>query len=409
LIQRILKRLGENLNNLSAEIAADVEAVRKIPIVTTLLEVVCRTTGMGFAAVARVTEDKWVACEVRDEISFGLKPGGELELKTTICHEIRQHGKEVIIDHVEMDPLFCNHHTPRQYGFQSYISIPIILKDGGFFGTLCAIDPRPAKLNNPATIGMFKLFAELISFHLQSMDKLHVTESSLSEERKTSELREQFIAILGHDLRNPLSAVANSATVLLQMPLEEDALQLAGIIKSSSARMAGLIDNTLDFARGHLGGGITLDLKPCESLEKTLHELIAELQALFPERKIITTVELAESVHCDSTRISQLFSNLLGNALKYGNPGTPVKVVARSGNGQFELSVTNYCHKISEDVLHRIFQPFCRGEVRQGREGLGLGLYIASEIARAHGGQLSVRSTEGETIFTLRMPSKVKG
>lgn len=393
------------MNNLSAEIAADVEAVRKIPIVTTLLEVVCRTTGMGFAAVARVTDDKWVACEVRDEISFGLRPGGELALKTTICHEIRQSGKEVIIDHVEIDPLFCNHHTPRQYGFQSYISIPIILKDGRFFGTLCAIDPRPAKLNNPATIGMFKLFAELISFHLQSMDKLHVTESTLSEERKTSELREQFIAVLGHDLRNPLSAVANSATVLLQMPMEEEAMQLAGIIRSSAARMAGLIEDTLDFARGHLGEGITLDLKPCESLEKTLHELIAELQALYPERKILTTFELAESVHCDSSRISQLFSNLLSNAFKYGNPGTPVKVAAMSGDGRFELSVTNYCHKISEDVLHRIFQPFCRGEVRQGREGLGLGLYIASEIARAHGGQLSVSSIEGETTFTLRMPS----
>jgi signal transduction histidine kinase len=189
------------------------------------------------------------------------------------------------------------------------------------------------------------------------------------------------------------------------MPLEEDAMQLAGIIKSSSARMAGLIENTLDFARGRLGDGITLDLKPCESLERTLHELIAELQALSPERKIITSFELTESVDCDSTRIGQLFSNLLGNALRYGNPGTPVKVAAKSVDGQFELSVTNYCHKIPEVVLHRIFQPFCRGEVRQGREGLGLGLYIAAEIARGHGGRLSVCSTDKETTFTLRMPS----
>lgn len=393
------------MNQLLSDIAASVDAVQKIPIVTGLLEVVCRTTGMGFAAIARVTDEQWIACEVRDEIHFGLKPGGELELKTTICHEIRQSGKEVIIEHVEKDPFFCDHHTPRMYGFQSYISFPIVLKNGEFFGTLCAIDPRPARLNNPAIIGMFRLFAELISFHLQSIDKLHLTEYSLSEERKTAELREQFIAILGHDLRNPLNAVSNSAEILLQMPLEEDALRLATIIRSSAIRMGALITNTLDFARGRLGGGIQLALEPCVTLEKTLHELIAEQQGLFPERKIITHVDLAGVVDCDDTRIGQLFSNLLSNALKYGHPQTPVKIEAKSRDGQFVLSITNYGDKISETVLQRIFQPFSRGEVKQGKEGLGLGLYIAAEIARAHGGDLSVSSTEKETSFTLRMPA----
>ena len=394
------------MNQLLSDIAASVDAVQKIPIVTGLLEVVCRTTGMGFAAIARVTDEQWIACEVRDEIHFGLKPGGELELKTTICHEIRQSGKEVIIEHVEKDPFFCDHHTPRMYGFQSYISFPIVLKNGEFFGTLCAIDPRPARLNNPAIIGMFGLFAELISFHLQSIDKLHLTEYSLSEERKTAELREQFIAILGHDLRNPLSAVSNSAELLLQMSLEEDAQRLATIIRSSAVRMGALITNTLDFARGRLGGGIQLELKPCDSLEKTLHELIAEQQGLFPERKIITHVDIAGTVDCDDTRIGQLFSNLLGNALKYGHPQTPVKIDAKSGDGEFVLSITNHGDKISDAVLQRIFQPFSRGEVKQGKEGLGLGLYIAAEIARGHGGDLSVSSTEKETTFTLRMPVK---
>jgi GAF domain-containing protein len=89
------------------------------------------------------------------------------------------------------------------YRFQSYISMPIFLKDGMFFGTLCAIDPRPARLKNPETIGMFKLFAELIAFHLDAADRLATSEASLSGERQTAELREQFIAVLGHDLRNP--------------------------------------------------------------------------------------------------------------------------------------------------------------------------------------------------------------
>ena len=121
---------------------------------------------MGFSAVARVTENRWIACAVRDGIGFGLKPGGELPVETTICHEIRQDRQGVVIDDVAQDPIFSGHPTPALYGFQSYISLPILRQDGSFFGTLCAIDPHPAKVNTPEIIGMFKLFAELIGLHL---------------------------------------------------------------------------------------------------------------------------------------------------------------------------------------------------------------------------------------------------
>ena len=154
------------------DVQADIAAINRLTIVPKLLEIICHTTGMGFAAIARVTENKWVACSVRDEIEFGLVSGSELKLETTICHEIRQNGKAVIIDEVKKDEMFCNHHTPAMYGFQSYISVPIILQDGSFFGTLCAVDPKPAKLNNPETINLFKLFTELISFHLDVMGQL---------------------------------------------------------------------------------------------------------------------------------------------------------------------------------------------------------------------------------------------
>jgi transcriptional regulator with XRE-family HTH domain len=150
------------------DILAEVETVNQMPIVPKILEIICRATNMGFSAVAKVTDDRWIACSVRDEISFGLKQGGELQIETTICNEIRQSGKGVIIDHVAESPDFCHHHTPALYGFQSYISIPVFRQDGSFFGTLCAIDPNPGKLNNPETINMFHLFAELISLHLNT-------------------------------------------------------------------------------------------------------------------------------------------------------------------------------------------------------------------------------------------------
>src|SRR3954462_7028704 len=179
---------------------SDIDAVQRIDAVPKILNVVCRMTGMGFAAVARVTEERWICCAARDEIEFGLKPGGELQIETTICHEIRQSREAVVIDHVAEDPTFCGHHTPAMYGFQSYISVPIILADGTFFGTLCAIDPRPARVDRPEVLAMFQLFGQLIAKHLDERRKLARAEDALAEERETGELREQFIAVLGHDL-----------------------------------------------------------------------------------------------------------------------------------------------------------------------------------------------------------------
>jgi GAF domain-containing protein len=132
----------------------DIAKISGISAVSTILDVVGRTTGMGFTAVARVTEKRWITCASRDELAFGLKPGDELKVETTICHEIRKSHEAVIIDNVSEDAGYCAHHTPAQYGFQSYISVPIILPDGSFFGTLCAIDPKPASFELPKLLSI---------------------------------------------------------------------------------------------------------------------------------------------------------------------------------------------------------------------------------------------------------------
>jgi signal transduction histidine kinase len=385
---------------MAPDLSADIAAVQGIAAVPRILEVVCRSTGMGFAAVARVTEQRWICCAVRDEIAFGLTPGGELKVETTICHEIRQSGEAVVIDSVADDLVFCGHHTPAQYGFQSYISMPIILGDGSFFGTLCAIDPRPARLNTPQTVGMFKLFAELIATHLDAANRLAASEARLLGERETSELREQFIAVLGHDLRNPLASIAAGTKLLTRG--NRDAAPILALMQQSVARMSALIDNVLDFARGRLGGGIALN-RAMQSLEPVLNQVIAELRAGFPESQIDTDFDLTRQVGCDSGRVAQLFSNLLGNALTHGTPGAPVRVRANTHKDEFELSVANAGEPIPPEAINRLFQPFYRVAQDSG-QGLGLGLYSASEIARAHGGRLDVASSPLETRFTFRMP-----
>ena len=295
-----------------------VAAISRIDAVPRILDVVCRTTGMGFAAVARVTEDRWIACAVHDEIQFGLQPGGELQVGSTICHEIRQSGQAVVIDHVAEDDAFCQHPTPAMYGFQSYISVPIVRPSGVFFGTLCAIDPRPMRLNTRETLGMFQLFAELIGAHLDVHERLASSEAALLGEREGAELREQFIAVLGHDLRNPLASIDAGAKMLLRTPLNEKGKTIVGLMQNSVTRMAKMIDNVLDLARGRLGTGISLARDANQPLAPVLNQVAAELQASWPDREIETDFSLAERVNCDRTRIAQLFSNLLGNAITHG-------------------------------------------------------------------------------------------
>lgn len=387
------------------DFSADIEAVNQIPIVSHLLDVVCRTTGMGFAAIARVTEDRWITCTSKDEVSFGIKRGDELKVETTICHEIRQNHQAVIIDHVKEDPEFSGHPTPALYGFQSYISVPVMRKDGSFFGTLCAMDRKPAKVNTPEIIGMFKLFADLISFHLQAIEDIDSTSTKLKEEIHNSELREQFIAILGHDLRNPLATTKMAAEILLKTSKEEMSRRQAQTIKSTSYRMEGLIENILDFARGRLGEGIILKNEVHNSaLKETLLQVIKETKVASPHLEIRANIEFHEDVNCDRERVAQLLSNLLSNAATHGAKNKPIEVEARSQEGEFKLSVSNEGDKIPDKAIKHLFQPFYRDEARSGKQGLGLGLFIASEIARAHEGKMHVRSNEDATRFTFTMP-----
>jgi signal transduction histidine kinase len=394
---------------MTIDIKAEVDAVQQIGAVPKILDVVGRMTGMGFVAIARVTSRQWVCCAVRDKINFGLREGGELQVETTICNEIRQHGNTVVIDDVQTDGTFCDHPTPAMYGFRSYISAPIILSDGTIWGTLCAIDPKPRELGKPEIIGSFQLLSELIAVQLelnqrleQSQANLRISQADLLDERRTSELREQFIGVLGHDLRNPLASVDAGMRVLLKNPDTQKAPEIILAIQKSVLRMAGLVDNIMDFARGRLGGGLTVKREAKEPLTPVLEQVVAELKSVWPDVAVEVEIDIQEPVNCDRSKMGQLFSNLLGNAIMYGHQGRPVRVSARTINGVFELAVTNYGVPISDKAMDNLFKPYTRGD-RPSQQGLGLGLYIASQIAQAHGGTLKASSNLEETRFVFEM------
>lgn len=243
---------------------------------------------------------------------------------------------------------------------------------------------------------------EEVNSKLQS----RVTDAAAKEQvaAQDAELREQFIAVLGHDLRNPLAGLTGGTNILAKMHTDPKSTRVLRLMSESISRMGGLIDNLMDFARGRLGGGISIQRSAGQRVEPTLAQVVNEMKAGHPDRDIEMRLELPQPIDVDQARLAQMFSNLLGNAMTHGAKDQPVVVEATVTGGSFLLGVSNGGPPIPQRTLDRLFQPFYRGEVRSNMQGLGLGLYIASQIAQAHGGRIDVVSDDSETRFTFRMP-----
>ena len=395
---------GERHGVRARSIEDDIAAVGRIGAVPTILKVVSEVTGLRLALIARVTNDDWTACAVLDRMNFGLGVGDQLAVATTLCSEVRESHEPIIVEHASVEPSFCAHATPKMYGFESYIAVPIFRRNGEYFGNVCALDSAPATLRDGKTVAMMRLFAELVSLQLADEEQSVRDRAALSLARENAELREQFIAVLGHDLRNPLFAVLAGSGFLLGLPGDERQRSMLLRIQSAGERMLRLIEDIMDFARGRLGGGIALSLQPV-AIADVIDDVVAEIASAHPEKTIRVTAAVDGTVLVDRTRVAQLLSNLVGNAVQHSPRHEPVEVRAESSSGRLRLAVTNRGEPIPAEVRARLFQPYVRAAGDQPRPGLGLGLYISGEIARAHGGTIAVQSTDdGVTTFTVELP-----
>ncbi|MGU3495415.1 ATP-binding protein [Xanthobacteraceae bacterium A53D] len=402
----MVRRLGKGVRmgvSSQLDFARDVETVGRIPVIPSILKVICDTTDMGFALVARVTQDRWMACQVLDREGRGLRAGDELPLDTTLCEEVRRCADAIVIDDVPTDPLYAGHPTPLIYGLQSYISVPIVLADGSFFGTLCAVDSKPTRLRNTPVVQMFHLFADLIANHIDEQRTLEETRQALRETHELGRLREEFVAVLGHDLRNPLAVIEAGMRRLQRQEQTETSRGILASMQGTTRRMAGLLDNVLDLARTRLGTGLSVKLQDLP-MEPVVRQVVAESRLANPARTI--ELDLQEGLVCayDPVRFGQLLSNLLVNAVLHGDAHSTIRVEVRRLGHAVEVSVANGGARIPPDALVRLFQPFYRG-CTANKNGLGLGLYIVSEIAKAHRGTLEVMSDDTRTLFQFRMPA----
>ena len=382
---------------------SEIQAIGAVPRV---LETVAALTGVRFACIAHVTATSWTACAVHDLIDFGLKPGDQLDIGVTVCQEVHATHQPVIIDDVDHCPPHYREYIPLLNGYRSYFSIPIFRRDGVYFGTLCGTDPEPRNLSHAPTLATLTLFAELISNQLDSELSLREVRSDLLSERETAELREQFIAVLGHDLRTPLNAILNRVELLRRRHEEPNTVHSLDRIRASALRIEGLVDNVVDFTRGRMGDGLALEIHKHTEVDQILEHVVDELRAAYPERTIIAEIAPRLTLRCDAQRLAQLLSNLLKNALVHGDKLHPAVVTARIDTAQrFVLEVSNGGPDLAPAVITHLFKPYWRAISRSGDDGLGLGLYIVDQIVRGHRGTIGVASRDGTTTFTFVMPA----
>ena len=230
----------------------------------------------------------------------------------------------------------------RMQGFVDEVAMDLVAHDGSRVQTLVnAAERRDAAGGLVRTdLAIFKA-TERRRYERALIAAKDATDRAVLAEQEASQLREQFIAVLGHDLRNPAAAVKFGFQVSVSVS---------------------------------------------------------------PDRQKETEIAIGDAVDCDRVRLGQLLSNLLGNAVTHGSKADPIIVRAATLDGMLEISVANGGRPIDEATRQKLFQPFFRGELRPNQVGLGLGLHIASEIAKAHDGTLEVTSDERETRFTFSMP-----
>src|ERR1700723_4313803 len=229
--------------------------------------------------------------------------------------------------------------------------------------------------------------------------------AELNDRTETLRLNEMFTALLAHDLRSPLSAMLASARLLQRRTQDQAALEAAGRIVASGNRMARMIEDMLDLARARLGGGILVKREAAD-FKALVERSLREHQAAAPERPIEASYAGDFAGFWDPERIAQVASNLIGNALKHGTPEGAIQVRLDGSDCDHVTLVVKNGATIRPNTVPHLFDPFRGGQRQSGRgDGLGLGLYIVSQIVQAHEGRVDVKTGDGEeTAFHVRLP-----
>ncbi|WP_224249273.1 ATP-binding response regulator [Hyalangium gracile] len=302
--------------------------------------------------------------------------------------------------------------TPGDAAWREAHIVPTLWKEGRWRGEFRLRNRRtgvliPVRQDSFLITGTGQVPTVLASVFLDISELKRQEEAS----RQRAEFEQYLAGIVGHDLRNPIAAITLSAAMgLRRRDIDERLREVLNRILLAAERAHRLIDTTLDFTQARLGGGLRVVCKPLDLHELT-QQVVDEVLLNFPDRRLELTHEGAGKGEWDPDRIAQVITNLVTNALKYSEDGTPVRVRTRGEAEVITLEIQNRGAPIPAELLPRLFSPMKRGKAEGGSErSLGLGLFIVDHIVRAHAGSIEVKSdADHGTTFTVRLPRHPPG
>ncbi len=233
---------------------------------------------------------------------------------------------------------------------------------------------------------------------------IHPLKEAEEEQARAAQLLRMLLAVIGHDLRNPLSSVLVGGALLQRSAADGATRAVAARITRGAERATSILDLLLDLTSVQLGG---MQLRTADAdLADLAADIVAELEGQVAGRPLSVTREGDTRGRFDPTRMGQTISNLVSNAIHHGTPATPVRIRVRGDAQTLTLEVENQAPPIPAEKLARLFYPFQRGDPTpvEGRRNLGLGLYIVDQIVKGHGGVVSAESNPERTVVGVRIP-----
>lgn len=370
-----------------------------------ILAQLCHGPLIQLAALGQRRAESWEVFAVIDRSGHGPEVGDELLMHTAADGSVASGSTAAsVVTSLTDDLADCCYDEAERLAAELYVFVPIQLSDGAEYG-LFVQPARASEILARWIASECERGAVQVAVELERQLRVATLETELLREQERSALKEQLIAVLAHDLRDPLMGIYGWAETLVRHTTGIDVGVAAQRIQGSAHRMSGLIEDVLDFARGRLVLGTSGEMVVESDLSAALQQVVFEARAANPSRSIEATCGIRGAVRCDKHQVQQLLSNLLGNALRHGGPGHPVEVRTQMNGNELELAVSNQGAPIEGELLSKIFEPFWRpaSSVSFG-SGLGLGLHVCSQIAAAHGGRIEVSSTpEGVTRFVAKL------
>jgi PAS domain S-box-containing protein len=292
----------------------------------------------------------------------------------------------------------------KKFGISSTIHVPIIVGVRPF--AVIVFAAAGTRVYNENDLVFAEELARRASTAMHNAELFQTAKEERERAEESAALRERLIAIVGHDLRNPLTSIRMAAHMLSSSALAASEEELVSRLQRSANRMTRMIDQILDFARIRSGQSFALQFESVD-LRQISQSVIDELRLSSPDQKIALSIEGRADAIIDSDRIAQVLSNLIGNAIKYGSAG-PISVTIRETTPDaVAIDVHNFGPAIPKSAQARIFEAFNREAAGENRLSIGLGLFIAKEIVRAHGGLIAVRSPDRDgTTFSVVLPRR---